>query len=56
MLGAIVGKGAEDIVKLVVFSLRRRRIHWEDVMHKHEESLVAIGDLRTGPITINVES
>jgi len=56
MLGAIVGKGAEDIVKLVVFSLRRRRIHWEDVMHKHEESLVAIGDLRTGPITLNVES
>lgn len=55
MLGAIIGKGAEDIVKLVVFTLRQRRIVWDDVLRKHEESLVAVGDLRTGPITINVE-
>lgn len=55
VLGAIIGKGGEDIVKLLVFAYRSRRIHWEDVMRRHEESVVSLGNLRTGPITVFVE-
>jgi putative MATE family efflux protein len=55
VLGAIIGKGGEDIVKLLVFGYRSRRIGWDDVMRKHEESVIALGNLRTGPITVFVE-
>ena len=55
VLGAIIGKAGEDIVKLLVFAHRSRRVHWEDVMRRHEESVIALGNLRTGPITVYVE-
>lgn len=54
MLGAVVGKAAEDVLKLLIFAYRSRRIRWEDVLKSHEDSLVTMGDIRTGPITINV--
>jgi len=54
VLGAIIGKGAEDILKMAIFSYRSRRIRWEEVLKAHEDSLVTMGDFRTGPITIDL--
>jgi putative MATE family efflux protein len=54
VLGAVIGKGAEDILKMVIFSYRSRRIRWEEVLKAHEDSLVTMGDFRTGPITIDL--
>ena len=55
VLGAIIGKGGEDIMKLIVFTLRARRIRWQDVAKRHEETLVTLGDFRTGPITLTLD-
>lgn len=55
MLGAVIGKGGEEIVKLIVFSLRAKKIQWEEVARRHEESLVTLGDFRTGPITLSLD-
>lgn len=52
VLGAFIGRAAEDTVKLIVFSWRSRRINWDTVVDKHLESVALIGDPRTGPITI----
>jgi len=52
VLGAIIGKSAEDVVKMVIFSYRARRMRWDDVLKAHEDSLVTMGDFRTEPITI----
>jgi putative MATE family efflux protein len=54
VLGAVIGKGAEDILKMVIFSYRSRKIRWEEVLKAHEDSLVTMGDFRTGPITIDL--
>lgn len=53
VFGAIIGKAGEDILKMVIFTLRARRISWDDVLKRHEDSLVTMGDFRTGPITIS---
>lgn len=54
MLGAVIGKASEEVLKLAIFSYRSRRIRWDEVLKSHEDSLVTMGDFRTGPITINV--
>lgn len=52
VLGAFIGRGGEDILKLIIFGWRGDRIRWERVVQKHEDSLIAHGDPRTGPITV----
>jgi len=52
VIGAFVGRAAEDAVKLAVFSFRSRRISWDRVVSKHLDSVALIGDPRTGPIVI----
>lgn len=52
VVGAFIGRGGEDLVKLLIFGLRGRRIEWEKVIQKHEASLVSSGDPRTGPISV----
>ncbi len=52
VVGAFIGRAAEDAVKLTVFSFRSRRINWDTVVTKHVESVALIGDPRTGPIVI----
>ena len=52
VIGAFMGRAAEDAVKLAVFSFRSRRINWDTVVTKHVESVALIGDPRTGPIVI----
>jgi len=54
MIGAIIGKAAEDVAKLIIFSRRAKKISWDVVLENHEETLLTIGDLRTGPITLHV--
>jgi putative MATE family efflux protein len=54
VLGAVIGKGTEDILKMLIFSYRARKIRWDDVLKAHEDSLVTMGDFRTGPITIDL--
>jgi len=56
VLGAVIGKGAEDVLKMVIFAYRARKIRWETVLKAHEDSLVTMGDFRTGPITIDLGS
>ena len=52
VIGAFVGRAAEDAVKLAVFSFRSRLISWDRVVSKHLDSVALIGDPRTGPIVI----
>jgi putative MATE family efflux protein len=50
VLGAVIAKGGEDTLKWLIFAARNRRIRWENVLQRHEDSLIGIGDPRTGPI------
>lgn len=50
VLGAVIGKGGEDTLKWLIFAARNRRIRWETVLQRHEDSLMGVGDARTGPI------
>jgi putative MATE family efflux protein len=52
VLGVMVGKGLEDTLKMLIFGWRARRIAWDRVVEKHEDSLITPGDIRTGPITL----
>lgn len=51
VLGAVIAKGAEDTLKWLIFAWRGRRIKWEGVLTRHQDSLIALGDTRTGPIS-----
>lgn len=52
VLGAFIGRGGEDILKLLIFGWRGNRIEWEIVVRKHEDSLISHGDSLTGPISV----
>jgi len=52
VLGVMVGKGLEDTLKMLIFGWRSRRVAWDRVVQKHEDSLITPGDIRTGPITL----
>jgi putative MATE family efflux protein len=50
VLGAVMAKGGEDTLKWLIFAYRNRGIKWENVLQRHEDSLVGLGDPRTEPI------
>lgn len=56
MLGAVIGKTVEEIVKMIVFGFRSRRIQWDDVARRHEDSMMTMGDIRTEPISVTAVS
>ena len=52
VLAAFIGRGGEDVLKLLIFGWRGNRIQWDSVVRKHEDSLISYGDSRTGPISV----
>lgn len=52
VLGAFIGRGAEDITKWLIFAWRAKKIQWDQVARRHLESVMPPQDARTGPISI----